>query len=95
MKQSLALTEFYREYYAWVQDGAGEHPFFRRNHSLCAALFRYYRGLAAELEHQLIDAFPEKHLYPFNEDRYHFMDELKNSSMHQNPLRIKWVKDHM
>ena len=72
---------------AWVERGAPEEEPYFRSDSLCWALI----GHEAELK-ELFIAQGLSTAYPFGgEDR--FDSDLETSTMHENPLRLDWVRN--
>lgn len=89
------LKEFYQAYAAWLDAGAPEGQPFDRGYGLCDNLYdQYYchRGLMNEMRGQFKKAGLDID-YPFGGSEV-FEDETDNSTMHTNPLRVQWVKDH-
>lgn len=107
MTQSAELTKFYRDYLAWVESGAPEHPVFDRDSGLCLQINRYTNDdigneLADELENQFIDA-GLCDTFPFNGGGVWFggaglsnyLAESSAHTCHLNEARMAWVRDHI
>lgn len=93
--QSKELTQFYREYKAWLDAGAPDEIPFKRFKGLCDSLadVRYYNPTVKK---ELQDQFYTEGLnrtYPFGVDNFDI--RMFNESQHLDPLRIKWVEDHL
>lgn len=101
MSQSKDLTAFYREYAEWLNKGAPAHSPFHKDDGLCFSLYfskntvvTRIRRLKAEMLEQFIAAgLHEK--FPFNNgDHDAYLREARGMTMHLNPARTQWVKDH-
>ena len=96
--QSKELTQFYREYKAWLDAGAPIGEPFQRYTGLCDALegSLWYdvilMGLLDELKLQFSDEGLDE-LYPFGKEN--FISRVELETQHLDPLRIKWVEDHL
>lgn len=89
----MTLQQFYNDYAAWLDAGAPEGQPFYRNLGLCASVTQYpYHQPRWKIKKQLEDAGLDK-IYPFGGE-YQFETDFDNATMHLNPERIKWVKDH-
>jgi hypothetical protein len=110
MAQSEVLSSFYREYLNWVETGGEDTRIFGGRDGLCICFENYLlsKGYnrksilmhSLELTQQFRDANLDIH-YPFNSgdgdgdgvsDSDHYANEKYK---HKNPLRIKWVRDHV
>lgn len=96
--QSEQLTQFYRSYAGWLDDGAKEGMVFYRNHGLCLNLCEWLA--TADMQDQLLgeiyDQFKDAGLctvYPFNE-RDGFHREHREHTCYLNEARINWVRQH-
>lgn len=98
MPQSKELTEFYQAYAKWLDEGAPNWEPFRRDCGLCLNLYKYTQEeellnrLDKELWQQFEDAGLNVYL-PFN-IKTSYRDEKRTQTCFENPLRIKWVRDH-
>lgn len=97
------LNEFYKHYLQWVDNGAPEHPIFKRDVGLCGQLHRHvsviYRDnnlLALDvgflLKQDLIGDGLDTH-YPFGGSSV-FLEERFRRTMHLNEERIAWVRSN-
>lgn len=91
----MTLQQFYNDYDAWLDAGAPEGQPFSRIQGLCRNLWDwsgYDNRLQAEMRVHLkkVGLNPA---YPFGGDDV-YDDESLNATMHLNPKRIQWVKDH-
>lgn len=97
--QSKELTQFYRDYLKWVNDGTPKHPIFSSDVGLCECTLDYgntnLRSIAIfkEMRQQLKDSLLDVS-YPFNFNGNDYSEEVRNLKAPQNKLRIKWVIDH-
>jgi len=103
--QSQLLTQFYKEYLAWVQSGApiDNVMHFSRRHGLCSNLINWSSTLGHypeerypiiwEMRAQFINADLSEAV-PFNEIDDYFA-EGRNNACHLNEQRINWVKRHV
>jgi hypothetical protein len=99
-KQSELLTQFYRAYFEWVNNGAPEQNPFSRYHGLCGAL-RQWANRNAQLEYpklkdELLAQFMKEttsFLHPFHTFAQEYNREVDRGEAHLNLDRIKWVKD--
>lgn len=101
MIQSKELTQFYREYKAWLDNGAPDFFPFARFKGLCDNL-NHSVSLGdsllsiSKVKNELADWFEYHHLdykYPFGKEN--FEDRMMEDTQHLDPLRIKWVEDHL
>ena len=102
-EQSALLTQFYRAYAGWLDAGAPDELPFCRSGGLCWMLWHYLscqaiphnerKQLTNELEDQF-EAAGLNYLFPFNDGEEGFSNEEETDTMHLNPRRIKWVRDH-
>ena len=93
--QSKELTAFYRAYKQWLDDGAPDSEPFYRSCGLCSSVEDVITEpfiVERELNCQFKDAElnPE---YPFGGANY--ASRTQNKEQHLDPLRIKWVEDHL
>ena len=90
----MTLQQFYNDYAAWLDAGAPEDDkHFTRGEGLCSqAMKPPYRVHLSEIKKQFVEAGLDS-LYPFGGE-YQFDIEFEDETMHLNPLRIQWVKDH-
>lgn len=107
MPQSQYLTDFYREYLAWVDAGAGDHPAFNRSAGLCLNLVHHARWLNIDHEGRFLDEMEAQFeqgglnkVYPFNLGEYSvarqsYLDECRLKSCYTNEARLKWVRQHV
>lgn len=106
MSQSSLLSDFYRDYLAWVDSGAPEHPVFDRNSGLCLQLDMYVSYVdievyANDFESQLVEAglceaFPFNGGYKYGDTTAlkDYTNECRSHACHLNEARIQWVRDH-
>jgi hypothetical protein len=105
MSQSELLTQFYRAYVAWIDDGAPEGIVFTRGNGLCSNLIRFIRGVTDslctrrmvgnEMYGQFRTAFAAKDWgFPFNDNDSTYWTESGIYQCHLNQDRIKWARDH-
>ena len=98
--QSKELTAFYRAYKQWLDDGAFDGQPFFRSCGLCANVEKFVEekfpmekfSLGREMTRQ----FQQENLnlnYPFGYSS--FMSASATEEQHLDPLRIKWVEDHL
>lgn len=94
--QSVGLTEFYRAYKKWLDEGSPDKRPFWRSCGLCGNIEVTYLSSAWEVENELSEQFAEEGLcgsFPFGAGTY--KKEQASGEQHLNPLRIKWVEDHL
>ena len=93
--QSKELTIFYRAYKKWLDEGAiTAKPFFR-SCGLCNSI-EDIMIKPSKVENELRSQFKKSGLnldYPFGELNYEKC--AQNNEQHLDPLRIKWVEDHL
>lgn len=103
---SKELQQFYIAMNAWLDAGAPiggpMNPCgFKHMHGLCANLFRFIRGNESmaerhwNMDRELTNSFAIAGLNnsrPFNNSVTDWACEVDK---YQNPLRIKWIKDHL
>lgn len=103
--QSELLTQFYKDWLAWLDAGADpKDQTFKRYSGLCTALYFWgienkisgitQRKLDSEMLYQFEKAGLEM-LYPFDEDSAAFNQAHLHETHHTNPKRIQWVRDHV
>lgn len=102
-KQSERLTQFYRAYAAWVDDGAPFIPVFTRNSGLCRNLRLWSRAiglgnqiifdLSNEMRNQFLAA-RRNDSYPFDGHPLAYERDKAEQKLHLNEHRIKWVREH-
>lgn len=95
------LSDFYKAYSDWIDDGATECEPFSRRVGLCASLCLYLkwkdcnqreREVALQLmKSQFIKAGLSRD-YPFNSAENSYYVESINGTIHTNKNRIAWVK---
>lgn len=93
--QSKELTAFYRAYKQWLDDGAPDKDPFHRCCGLCVSVEDFITEpftVEEELHYQFKDAGLNPD-YPFGEWNYEYRSS--NWEQHLDPLRIKWVEDHL
>jgi hypothetical protein len=110
MTQSTLLTQFYRAYTAWIDDGAPKRVLFRRDAGLCRNVMVWaeaigqeglqVRLLRDELRTQLKQAGMDMD-YPFSPadaqhgpHHYYYSIETNAEICHLNERRIAWVREH-
>lgn len=103
MQQSKELTEFYKAWLYWAENGAEESAPFMRGIGLCNNMVTYFytdAGLPAsqvsDLRYEMAQQFRYSGLcshYPFGESDY--TGRGWNDTMHLCPARTQWVKDHI
>lgn len=87
------LRQFYNDYAAWLDKGAPEGQPFHRHVGLCMSVTQAPYCLPPwKIKKQLEEAGLDT-IYPFGGE-YQFETDFDNATMHTNPLRIQWVKDH-
>jgi hypothetical protein len=103
--QSVLLTQFYRAYAAWIDDGAPPFIVFLRQAGLCGNLrvwaqsigledYAYeYKPVRGEMQQQFRRSFVEI-LHPFNQSLNEWNHEADSHTCHLNTERIKWVRKH-
>lgn len=89
----MTLQQFYNDYAAWLDAGAPEGQPFSRGYGLCDNLYNQgCHKILRELKgHFKIEGYDTA--YPFGGSEV-FETETDDLTMHLNPARIKWVKDH-
>lgn len=102
LEQSPTLTEFYRAYRDWLDNGAPEqHPIFCRGDGLClnCSIWMDQTGNNAScIDTEMVAQFRAAKLngwLPFNtgENTISYMYETRNYLCHLNPKRIRWVRE--
>lgn len=104
------LRMFYNDYDTWMTwldqpwyrrwFYTGPLVKFSKIDGLCGNLYRYaiHRGVdPLAVQALLKDQFEAANLYtlfPFNERAQDYSDEIKATSIHLNPKRREWVKQH-
>lgn len=107
--QSQLLTQFYRAYTAWIDDGAPEGIIFSRQHGLCHNLQVWVRSIISmagqewyELDQEMRLQFQKTELhpiFPFNTgDRMYYQIEQNTMETslqcHSNANRLSWARKH-
>lgn len=103
-EQSELLTQFYKDYLAWIDDGAPSQPTFKRHMGLCGNLRMWaihylcmndieYREIRNELKEQFCAKFLD-YLHPFHLFASEFNAEVDQDTCHLNVNRIQWVRSH-
>ena len=94
------LTDFYRDYAAWLDAGAPNGDVFRQSRGLCTCLSRWCAEngvteyLNVDMNLQFVSANLDT-IYPFNGgDHLGYAMEVRKNSCHLNPERIAWVREH-
>lgn len=94
------LTDFYRDYAAWMDSGAPNGDVFRQNRGLCTCLSRWCAAngineyLNVDMNWQFVSANLDS-IYPFNGgDHQGYSREVRKNACHLNPERIAWVREH-
>lgn len=95
------LLDFYKEWKAWVDAGAPDGKFYRRDDSLCFAVECYERekGLPRNclgnlLRRDLRNAFKGNDFMPFNgkhNEQPEYWEECRDHKCHLNTMRVGWV----
>lgn len=94
VKQSAELTEFYRAYAKWLDDGAPTNAVFTRRTGLCTNMETYPMRVSDEMIYQFQFAKLDE-VFPFNEGYYqNYREESRRQRCHLNSKRIQWVRDH-
>ncbi|QXV74330.1 hypothetical protein [Rhizobium phage RHEph16] len=98
------LKVFYQEIHKWICDGMPENKSFSEKSGLCANLTCFLQdyglmGLARRQVEQIMwNQFVDADLddaYPFNIGTVTaYKKEQSECRLYQNPLRLKWIKDH-
>lgn len=89
----MSLQQFYNDYATWLDAGAPDGWPFSRKVGLCGSVTQHpYHLPRWKIKKQLKEAGLDE-LYPFGGE-YRFEIDFDNATMHTNPERIKWVKDH-
>ncbi|MFP1891056.1 hypothetical protein ACLEEJ_00360 [Lonsdalea quercina] len=97
---SDGLKQFYRELWAWVQDGCPMHKIFRCERSLRVSVTLWsqmYMPVGLDLageQYKIFDALAGSTIYPFNHDSSCWLLELKNGTFYQNPKRLAFIEEH-
>lgn len=101
--QSELLTQFYRSYTAWLDDGAPRNIIFSRKAGLCHNLKLFSIAIGASST-ALINVRNEMHMqfiharcggyYPFDGTADVYEKTVSAHGCHLNEHRIKWVRDH-
>ena len=96
--QSPELTQFYRDYLAWIDAGAPEpHEVFSRSEALCVN-YQSWQIAKDTLDASLykfglqFTAAGLSTLSPFNSELADLIDEQNRAACHLNPKRIAWVR---
>lgn len=99
-----ALLCFYAAYHTWLCSGAPHRFPFSRRCGLCVNLWDYcedvglpmwvVRAACAQLHKDFVRAGLDARL-PFNESGNHYNTESFKQTCHENPARIKWVRDQL
>lgn len=94
------LTDFYRDYAAWLDAGAPRNDIFFKRYGLCFCLRRWLEAngvreyLKCDMDLQFIEAGLDP-FFPFNDGEVKgYQKENKNHSCHLNPARVAWVREH-
>jgi len=94
------LKQFYREIWAWVQDGCPEHAAFHPKRALCGALAfwggmngPHHIGLYDE-QRNMLDSLGCWTVCPFNRDIKDWEDERARGEFYQNPKRLAFIEEH-
>lgn len=99
-----ALLCFYAAYSIWLHYGAPEGGVFYRKYGLCSNAYEYckHMGLPKWAGRAVWNAlqrdFKRAGLdtnYPFNADDMSYSAESYRRACHENPARIKWVRDQL
>ena len=99
--QSENLTRFYKAYADWLDDGAPDDEPFSRNDGLCCNLKKVFLfgcdlptifRLNCEMRNQFGNTKLNRQ-FPFGGERKYLRENLRGT-MHLNPLRVKWVREH-
>ena len=96
------LLDFYKEWKAWVDAGAPDGKFYRRDDSLCFAAVHYENahglkrhGIGSLLRRDLRRDFNGNDFMPFN-GRYvgqeDYGKECRDHMCHLNTMRVGWVE---
>lgn len=103
-QQSELLTQFYKDYLAWVENGAPALNGFTASYGLCYNLVIWCRAnnqswfeVALEMSNQFKRADLDRR-YPFNDSMWpadDYTSEGERQEMHLNEKRIAWVKSHV
>lgn len=93
--QNKLLQAFYNTYAAWLDAGAPEGQPFYRHAGLCHNLGKFGgdRDAYVEMTRQF-EAAGLDYKYPFDYNMENYRSQSDDETMHLNPERIKWVKDH-
>lgn len=94
------LTEFYRDYAAWLDAGTPDGTIFHNGSGLCANLHKWeaasglrYGELAAQMCWQFKAAGLDW-VVPFNSgDLKSYEREVRSKTCHLNPARVAWVRE--
>lgn len=103
-QQSELLTQFYKDYLAWLNAGAPIGKIFTRSAGLCHNLSQWaglfpeaFEDLIDELQDQLEEDYGESD-FPFNNCDWpheYYKHECAQRHTHLNEHRIAWVKSHV
>jgi len=94
MAQSKELTDFYRAYLYWVEDGAKENQPFTSAVGLCNNA-AWQGGLGEGIKEEMRAQFVAHGLdaaYPFGMRAY---DYEYAHRLHAQPERMQWVRDRL
>jgi len=90
------LKQFYRELWAWIQDGFPGHKVFSKYSPICLNLDRW-AGLRVLLTREnmdlLLDVVGDR-CFPFNSPAEDFAKEHRDGSFYQNPKRLAFIEEH-
>lgn len=96
--QSKELSYFYRAYKEWLDDGSPDGQPFWRDVGLCdntkvlevgfELMSKLYTEMNLQFYNEKLDT-----LFPFGENNFEVRYE--NNTQYLDPLRIKWVEDHL
>lgn len=104
MQQSILMTNFCRDYVNWFNNGSPSHEIFGTGNGLCRMWMDYLRNDDSVNDNSIINKYSELKeiflsegldcLYPFNNSREDFMDEMLSNKSHLNQKRLTWITDH-
>ena len=94
--QSQELTNFYKAYVSWIDEGAPDQLPFWRRFGLCSSLIDFNDKIADKLHKEMVKQFVDSGLssiYPFGNYLRFSSDTLKETQ-HLNTKREEWARNH-
>lgn len=97
---SATLNDFFKAYIQWLEGGAPEEQPFSREYGLCDNLDIFTEGDSGAVGYSLSIELGELFLseglskrFPFDKDEDEFFNQSQLMCMHENPLRVVWVRE--